>query len=59
VNREDTMMFIYEQVVANEKTDKFREQVRKMHWQDHHKTKDILEKWEYAYQKIVVKQLDP
>jgi len=59
MNREDRFHFIYTEVEQSGRGPEFRRQIQKMNFQDHHCHKDMLEKYEYAYDKIVVKQLDP
>lgn len=56
MNREDRFMLIYTLVETHKLRDQFDAQVAKMRTQSKHRFKDMLEIWEYAYEKIIHNQ---
>ena len=56
MNREDRFMHVYTSVENRKLRDQFDAQVAKMRTQPKHRFKDMLEIWEYAYEKIVHNQ---
>jgi len=55
MNREDRFLFIHNEINSRNLTAEFRTQIAKMKFQDHHRFKDMLERWEYAYEKLIIK----
>jgi hypothetical protein len=53
MNREDRFLFIHDEIQNRNLQEAFKRQVSKMKHQDHHRFKDTLERWEYAYEKLV------
>ena len=51
-NEEDTMNYIYNEVRALKITKLFEEQLSKMNDQEKHQWKTIMERWEYAFNKV-------
>jgi hypothetical protein len=51
-NQEDTMYEIHQDVKSRGIRKKFDKQLKKMSKQSKHKYKDVVECWEYAYNKI-------
>jgi hypothetical protein len=52
MNREDRFYYIHGELTKWELWSKFNAQLEKMKWQEKHRFKDVLEQWEYAYNKI-------
>lgn len=52
MNREDRFMLIYTLVETHKLRDQFDAQIAKMRMQSKHRFKDMLEVWEYAYDKV-------
>jgi len=52
MNREDRFMLIYTLVETHKLRNQFDAQVAKMRTQSKHRFKDMLEVWEYAYDKV-------
>jgi len=51
-NQEDTLYEIHEEVRTRDIRKQFDKQLKKMANQPKHKYKDVVERWEYAYNKI-------
>ena len=51
-HQEDTMSEIHTALTESKLWDAFNTQIKKMQFQDKHKWKTPVEKWEYAYNKI-------
>ena len=49
---EDTMYEIHTALTESKLWDAFNTQIKKMQTQDKHKWKTLVEKWEYAYNKV-------
>ena len=50
--QEDTMYEIHQDVESRGIRKQFDKQLKKMNKQPKHKYKDIVERWEYAYNKV-------
>jgi hypothetical protein len=51
-NEEDTMYMIHQDVHKKGIRKKFDKQLKRMDKQDKHRYKTVIERWEYAYNKI-------
>jgi len=56
MNREDRFLFVYNEIESRQLREQFNAQVNKMRTQSKHRFKDMLEIWEYAYEKLTHNQ---
>ena len=49
---EDTMYFIHTELTESKLWSKFNKQLKKMSTQPKHKYKEVVDRWEYAFNKV-------